>query len=208
MVHRLKHQGFTIIELMIATVIFSTVLLLCTYALIQIGRLYMKGVTMSRTQEVARSAITEIAQSIQFSGGPVLPDVTTPGTAGVPVVFCVDNNRYTFVSDRQLVDSGPLAPDQANQVLIRDTIAGCNPAASPQPPFNNPRELLANGMRIMDLSVTRASGNESYMISITVVFGDQDLLSADHKSCAANLSAGGGFCAVSSLHTTVQKRVK
>jgi prepilin-type N-terminal cleavage/methylation domain-containing protein len=62
-----SQKGFTIIELMISTVIFSLVLLGASAAIIQIGKKYSKGITYARTQEVARSTVDEIAQSLQFT---------------------------------------------------------------------------------------------------------------------------------------------
>jgi prepilin-type N-terminal cleavage/methylation domain-containing protein len=64
---RSQQKGFTIIELMISTVIFSLVLLAASAAIIQIGKKYSRGITYTRTQEVARSTVDEIAQSLQFT---------------------------------------------------------------------------------------------------------------------------------------------
>jgi prepilin-type N-terminal cleavage/methylation domain-containing protein len=40
-----NRSGFTIIELMIATAVFSVVLLLCATALVTIGNMYRRGIT-------------------------------------------------------------------------------------------------------------------------------------------------------------------
>ncbi len=59
---QLKPHGFTIIELLIATTIFSVVLLLAASGLLYIGRLYYKGLTSSATQEAARNIMQELTQ--------------------------------------------------------------------------------------------------------------------------------------------------
>ena len=61
----LDQSGFTLLELMIATTIFSVILLLCTVGLIQIGKTYYKGSAIVRTQNVARDITDNITQAIQ-----------------------------------------------------------------------------------------------------------------------------------------------
>src|SRR3990172_9120101 len=68
--------GFTIVELMIATTIFSVILLIVTFGMLQIGRTYYKGITLTKTQNAARSIIDTISQDIQFSGEGVTDSVS------------------------------------------------------------------------------------------------------------------------------------
>src|SRR5690606_22524615 len=82
-------KGFTIVELMIATSVFSVVLLLCTYGLLAIGRSYYKGVTISRTQETARLIVDDVAEAIQFNGGAV---VLNPAGR----MYCIGSRRYSY----------------------------------------------------------------------------------------------------------------
>src|SRR5437667_5654433 len=93
-----RTSGFTIIELMIATVIFSVVLLLITAGIMQVARVYYKGVTEANTQSTARSIVDTISQAIQFDGG----NITT--VAGVsPAYQCVNNQQFAFWKGKQLV---------------------------------------------------------------------------------------------------------
>lgn len=202
--------GFTIIELMIASAIFSVVLILCVTALLQIGRMYYKGVTSSRTQEAARTILDEISQAIQFSSG----QVTTP-SIGNPYRFCIDNKRYSVYTGKKLVDGVPDA-DQAKHVLVSDDAPGCpvtaqnlNNAAVILTPGS--RELLPAGMRISKLTIGEDSLTGLYTITVRVVSGDGDLLTnpadAPDASCAVSTRSGGQFCAMSELTTTVKKRL-
>jgi prepilin-type N-terminal cleavage/methylation domain-containing protein len=63
-----KQAGFTLLELLIATTVFSVILLLAATAMIQIGRTYYKGNQQTRVQETARDMIEQISKDIQFSG--------------------------------------------------------------------------------------------------------------------------------------------
>ena len=63
---RAEQNGFTIIELLIATTVFSLILLISVAGILQISRMYYRGVTQSRTQETARSIIDEVGEAIRF----------------------------------------------------------------------------------------------------------------------------------------------
>lgn len=124
-----KQKGFTIVELLVSTVIFSLILLGAMAALVQIGRLYYKGVTTSVTQEKARSTISEISQSIQFSSQDVTPPNVVLTGPQIPIVeadlgadaddvtafFCIGPRRYTYAIDRKM----SLNPDNTVPVSSR-----------------------------------------------------------------------------------------
>src|SRR3989344_6639968 len=134
MILRGRKEGFTIVELLIATSVFAVLLLLCSVALIQISRVYYKGVTTTRTQEASRNIIDDISRGIQFSGGTVtdpLPDVSQPGVS----YFCVNNARYTYKLDTQVTDNSPQGGlQQGYHALAQDTTNSCG--VSP-PNLNN-----------------------------------------------------------------------
>lgn len=199
--------GFTIVELMIATTVFSVILLLCATALVQIGRIYYKGVLSGKTQNTARSIMDEIASSIKYSGG----NIPTP----ISNVLCVGNLRYSFNVDYRLTDT---VGDPGNWALIVDKPSSCL-SGTPRVltsggdgPCNPPdcRELLSPGMRLSKFNITPppdGSGSNLYGIDIGVVSGEDELLNGAHTGCGAALNAGGQFCAASELTTYVQKRL-
>jgi len=194
---RRNSGGFTIIELMIATTVFSVILLLCATALVQIGRVYYKGVLSGKTQNTARSIMDEIASNIKYSGG----EIPTLG----PNVLCVGNLRYSFWIDQQLNDT--------NHALIADRPAVCKtdtpfPPADTCDPTLSCRELLSPRMRLSKFNIIPPpAGSTLYGIDIGIVSGETDLLDPTHKRCNVALNAGGQFCAVSELTTYVQKRL-
>src|SRR5215207_6103202 len=100
--------GFTIVEFMIATMVFSMVLLVCAYAIVHVGRMYYKGVITNRTQDAARRIVEDISAAIQFG-----PHNTDPGSffrttdlSLSPKSICIGSNRYTFTTDLAL-GTGP-----------------------------------------------------------------------------------------------------
>jgi len=204
----LNKKGFTIIELMIATMVFGVVLLFVTIAILQFTRVYYKGVTQANTQDTTRTLVDNITQAIQFNGGAIT--ATPPRVYGATAAFCVGNVQYTYVIGKQLVDSTPNAQQTWHSVVQRD-LGGCV-AGSPTPPmssqFTTGRELLAPKMRLSRLEVAPIGPNV-YRVTVKVVFGEDDLLinptAADAK-CRGQ--AGSQFCAVSEITTVVTKRVE
>ena len=96
----LASPGFTIIELMIATLVFSTVLLLCATGLISIGRMYQKGNTSRAVQETARSTVDIIKNDFELSGGTYKPFAFNSG-AGSANAFCIGDNLYAYQLNRK-----------------------------------------------------------------------------------------------------------
>ncbi len=200
-----RQTGFTLIELMIATTVFSMIMILCSIGLLQIGRYYYKGLTSAKTQEVARTVMDDIAQAIQFGG-------QTPSTiTGSPnKILCVGSRRYSFLEGVQLKD--PPSGSARRNVLVVDDFSGCSTVA--QDLNDNgviltatSKELLAPNMRLANLDVTETpAGSGLYEVTVRIVSGDDEVLTATLDSCK-NERDGTLFCAVSELKTTVKKRI-
>jgi len=149
-----KQYGFTLIELMIATSIFSLVLLMVAAGSIQIGKLFYKGYSSARAQNAAREIIDDITRVIQFGANDPTPwPIATQNlaaragsTADMPVsYFCIDTTRYSFIVDARNAAQGGYNEKNPNDklaphVLWRDTIpsaADCTGPADLQCPDPN-----------------------------------------------------------------------
>jgi prepilin-type N-terminal cleavage/methylation domain-containing protein len=213
-------RGFTIVELMVATAVFSVLLIVITVGILQISRVYYKGVTESNTQSTARRVIDIIAQSIQFSGSDIIttdPDAI-PGT---PYSFCIGNEQFSYALGYQVTENPDPSKYQTHHGLVQHTLAGCNGSSEPQDVSSasvQGRELLAPNMRLSKLNILSVGPN-LYRVDVRVVYGDDDLLHspsdpgselAPTRPDAACVSATAGtqFCAVAELSTIVRKRVQ
>lgn len=188
--------GFTIIELLIATVVFSVVLLVITTAIVQFGRLYYRGIVQARTQEVARNIAQDVAQNIQFGG-------TSPvnGTNAL----CIGGKRYSMVQNKQVGNGGGMTA----HALVLDTnattcqsinMSGSLPAGA--------REFLGDNMQLVNLAVRETAPNSGlWQVEVHVVYGDNDSFTDGSKSSCKAIILGGQFCAVSKLTTTVTQRL-
>lgn len=223
----INQRGFTILELMIATMVLSVILLLCTVAMINIGNLFYKGITESRIQDGVRGAIDQVAQDIEFEAAvPILP-VSTQTLTGYPGysvnTFCVGLERYTYVTGLNIGSAGynPANPadSQVQHILWRDRLSSTadstnckpvdltntNPEASSQTavPGTGGTELVPSGSRLTNFTVTAATNY--YVISLGMAYGDPSLTSGTPPLC--NGSAGDQFCATDSLTSTVGQRL-
>jgi prepilin-type N-terminal cleavage/methylation domain-containing protein len=206
-----RNAGFTIIELMIATMVFAVILLIITAGVISLTNQYYKGITSSNTQGVARAVMDTISQDIQFSNA--TPTGTQSNQAGTLGYFCTGSHLYTYKLGMQLIDGTPNA-DQTNDALVQSNL----PSACPDPASvtafpasgQNPRELLTPHMRLANLVVQPASVSGAWTITVRVVSGDIDRLTNGNGPTATCNNSGGAanqFCAVSELTTTVQQRL-
>jgi len=205
-------KGFTILELLMATAVFSVVLVLVTMGIMQITRVYYKGVTESNTQNTARTIIDTVSQAIQFSGGDVTttPVSVTPGT---DYAFCVGNEQFTYRLGWQVENRLDIPNNQTWHALVQDAVAdsGCGTTMPilTQEDVDG-RDLVGEHMRLSDLSVQMLSEN-MYRVSVKVAYGEDDLFNGNatlpSASCKGQ-NAGSAFCSVAELSTIVIKRVQ
>lgn len=219
MSHR-SQRGFTIIEFMIATMVFSVILLVVTAAVLYMSRAYQRSLYSSSTQAATSNLVDTVAQSVKFSTTPVLTG-GTPGN-GSTATICIGNRQLLYVIGRQL--GGSVAATSTRNVVVTRLNNNCqlNDIITTTP-AGSPKELLGRGMRLSKFSVVQT--NALYTITARVVYGDDDVLCSDSVagSCTspATMTAaqlrngdvrcrpgiGSEFCAVSELSTTVYRRL-
>lgn len=209
---RIKSQkGFTIIELLIATTVFSVVLLIVSTGIVRIGQAYYKGIIQNRTQEVARSISEEVSRSIQLADG---QKRDVPGQNK----FCIGDVRYTY-NIGQVV--GPGVIGLTTEKI--DPLASCADASG-----SFAQELLGPNMRLLRFSVNSADNNQGkvWRVEVRVAYADaqsNDLLTPykndgtpnnpatlandiSNATCKSGIP-GSAFCATAQLDTTVKKRL-
>lgn len=217
-----NQSGFTLIELLIATTVFSIILLTATATLIQIGRMYYKGVISSKTQGVSRTVIDDISRNLQFSSKTPTGPVQLSDEDENPKIFayCIGDDRYTFVKNiKQNADADANDPSQIKHVLWKDEApANCSettntPNLKSETPSVNGTELLEQNMRLADFRVEAVDPSTPglYNISITIIYGDNDLINFTNNDTSKPVNCkgsdvGGQWCAFSTLSTQVYKR--
>lgn len=209
-----QQKGFTIVELMIATSVFSVILLGATAATIQIGRLYYKGVIMSRVQQSSRRIMEDISRPIQFSGSDVrLSSPKTQVIGGLETgAICIGNKRFTYGINAQVDPNatGYTPAHKARHAMYQDELSGNNAPCTIldlTQALPAGRELVAENMRLARFNPTVT--DNIWSIDMLLIYGDDDLLAPDANAPerCKSLNAGSQWCATSELKTRVFKRI-
>jgi prepilin-type N-terminal cleavage/methylation domain-containing protein len=221
---RLQHNnqsGFTIVELMIATIVSSVILLVITYGIVHFTNDYYHGINASNTQATAQNAIDSVAHAIEFNAG------TTTGVDGITSsgVFCAGTQIFLYTAGKQLT----AAPNATNWGLYQLN----NPSANcvMPPDTSGGTELLGTNMRLAYIKLEQQSGTNVWNVDMRVAYGDPDLLcrksitGTTKGSCQPGATAyqtsdtlqgndvtcktqtGSQFCSISHLSTSVGQRI-
>lgn len=213
-----NQRGFTIVELLIATAVLSTLLVVVSIMMANIGKLYNKGINQAKMQDNVRSVVDEISDRLQLSN-------TDVGTAsdGATKAYCIGTTRYTYVLGQQLTD------DPASfykHVLWRDTVptGACgkvdgtatanlnNPDPSSGRGGNNGSELITTKSRLSKFSISPTIS--PYGVTMRLVYGDDDQLdnlavvgsNPNDPDAICISQSGSQFCATAALSVTVVQR--
>lgn len=208
------NTGFTIVELMIALTVLSTILLMGTVILIQIGALYAKGVNGASLQNATRNVLSDVSSSLQFSGDDLSVAADLPTGNGTLVkAFCIGSTRYSYVLNRELGTSDTTGTP-APHVLWRDTLpsAGtCTALDISNDSVNMATqgyEMVPEHIRLTKLAITQSPTNSDvYQIDVNMAYGDSDLFT-DPSSTICKGGPGTQFCGTSQLSNSVNRRIK
>jgi len=216
-------NGFTIVELMIATLVFSVILLVITFGVIRFSADYYRGVNSSTTQNTARGIIDSITQAIQFSGG-----IPTQPTANS---ICIGNQQLVYNLGTEITGPSDVGLNQTTNV-----------SCSTSPSTANGTELLGKNMRVTQLKVAEPTNPDGSLVfnnhtvwnvELSITYGDNDLLcdsslsptadggcnnnhtitdanivaAASHGALRCKSVTGSQYCDVVSLSTTVTRRI-
>lgn len=209
-----KTDGFTIVELLIATTVLTVVLVGASFVLVQVGRLYYKGTITAKTQAAGRNIVDSISRPIQLRGSGVRKEPVGPVN-----VLCVGNQRFTYQTQAQVGTGGSRRP----HAVWRDTIDNLDFCDDDVPDILNTsitltggESMLSDGMRLFDLDVEEVTdatgtGKGIYVVTVRIGYGDDvfttDPVSGIEDGCLSQI-AGGQFCAFAVYETTVNARIR
>lgn len=194
-----KQAGFTVVELMVATTVFSVILVVITMGVLHFTHSYYKGVYTSMTQATARTISDTVVQATQF--GSDLPVTYTYVDANyvldTPHYFCAGG--YVFVFDiGEKYEVGGAAEGMYMQPIPS---TGCGiPGVS-----TGRRQLLGNRMRVTYVNFEQSGS--AYTFDIKIAYGDDELLEGStgpEKQCTVD--AGSEYCAVARITATAERR--
>lgn len=207
---KLGKKGFTIIEVLIASMVFTTVLLLCMEGITRIAKVYIKNASISKTNEFAKAFTEEITQQIKYG-------------SSVPVYFKNSNNRLICVGGMAYVVKINRKIDD-NQDVKKRRDDGCNNFKD-NGFFDDPEavSIAPPRSRILIFDFEEYVNNEipvKYKLDIRIALGDGDLMVdnsgknaneddviLDQLKCKSGI-AGSEFCSVITLTTVATRRIR
>jgi prepilin-type N-terminal cleavage/methylation domain-containing protein len=210
-----KQTGFTLVELMIATGVFSVVISIGMYGFIQINRFYTRNLNIIRTQEAARNLMADIANQFQLTSGMYQGRTLDDGTR----VVCTGNKSYVYKINT-------VEDPTTNSHAI--TSYNISPGSCPDPQtLTDPVYLLKPGARIIQLDVTPYPNSNTgplFDITVALLFAPKDKASSldepgtdlidagtppgyNNWRCISSVK-GSEYCSLSRLSTSVYKRVQ
>lgn len=222
-----SQRGFTIVELMIATMVFSVIMLISSAVVVRFTSNFQRGVVQNTTQNAARSIIDSVTQTLQVA--PVGTFKVLEENSGARG-YCIDGMRYSYAL------GGQIGTDTSH-ALVQDTGLG-NACADPSDGVSRAqniassasgKELLSPNMRLANFTIREHPNGQLFYVNIKLAYGDEDLLcsQAVAGSCQSGAAAlnvnglsaaeldglqcrgdiGSQYCGVSELSTTVQRRL-
>ena len=216
-----KAAGFTIVELLLATAVFSFVLLVALAAFLGVGHLFYKGVSLTSTQSIANQVINDMSNNMIGASS-----VTKPTSSGGYTYMCIGNSRYTYtsVSGKTVYaqDSGGInynnGSSGGNYGLLKDQLPSNGSCLAPTAATlssNGAVEMLTTNMRVANVYICGVNASTTlYNIDIVVAYGDNSALTFGSApasqcgeptypkvSCQGNYS-NQAFCSVVKQDTT------
>ena len=199
MIKKMNQKGFTIVELLIATSVFATVLFIVTYGIIQISRMYTNGFIQTQTQNTAISISDQITKDLEFSSASV--NTEKKSSSENYYYFCTTQNEYYYQ---------PLGGLSEISLAYVNGGQCASPTASPSF-INSPhsQNLLSTSMEILNHSSydnqDMLTGNSGlYTVGINVLYGNQTNLEYNSNTnqfdCRPTVLVGP-FCAIYNLNT-------
>lgn len=190
MKNRRSQPGFTLIELMIATVVFSLVMLVLLASFLQIGRIFYKGISYASTQESGRAISESISDDVRFAKR-VTMSPTGPYRLGSSDTywFCIGKYRYTYTLYEQLSVADLNNPLKGVQRTVNESCAEPN---STQPGLSR-QQMLGPEMQINKFIFNCTNGR--CIINIRLVFfGAQNDVFASDSNPGNPLRSNDLYC--------------
>ena len=221
------NKGFTILELIIATTIFSGALLMLMLGFLSISNSYTKGLTVTETQNVSRNAINTISQSLEFGNSSSYqpPPAGAPSGGPYSAWFCADNYIFAYTLGQEVGVNGNDALEQVPHTTCPVAgVSGCPGQGTTKPTADSCAkspgavELLGPRMTLTTLGIT-SELEGTYQIDVGVAYGDPQFLHGVTVSGVINYydigsskvtctgTTADNFCATSELQTVIGPRI-
>lgn len=220
---KLNSKGFTIIELLIASVAFSFIIILITVLVIQVSKVYYKGIIISNTQNAARNIVLDVEKSIQFSSHLNSNFSSFSYRLGNSSSwinwYCVGDQLFAYQTLNEFSTSQTLLDSNGNYNIgfVYNLTSTCPSNLNGLDQYingsnnidhnNSFQELLGNGMSVRYFKIIPPLNNQNiWQIIISVGYGNVNLSiknpqNPSQYNCITQI--GDQYCATTNLTAEV-----
>jgi Tfp pilus assembly protein FimT len=202
-----KQDGFTLIELVLAMAFISALLLAIAMAIIQVGTIYNRGMTLKEVNQTSRSVSDDLTRSLTSSEAFTLSSKYVASSTGGRLCLgqysylwnyarsYQDTNRVEYANAATETATGPIrfvkVPDASGKYCVLQTngryldIQAADTVSTV--------ELLKAGDRALSIhqfAITSGAnafdpttGQQLYNVSFTIGTGNVSALTSDQSSC-------------------------
>ena len=164
-----KNKGFTIVETMIAVVIFTLIASIATFVTIQLSRSYQYGISKSKLDTSARNVNYLFNQAVQYSnstalmGSAVQPTDKSFGTLNTWKVWCAGTTRFSAH-----ISSGT---NQYPNGLYRDTVGSGATSCTGTPLSSSKVQLIPSDASISLFEVSVSNNGTVFRLQTAFEMG-------------------------------------
>lgn len=191
-----KQLGFTIIELMIAMIVFSTMMVIASTVIIGVSKQYQKSTKYSELNDASRNLHESLAQSIGYSSDGPYEVITTSGYKHI----CIGQDLYYW----KISSGANIYPGLFKYTFpYVGAACGFDPANLP-----NSVNLLPKDGFVTTFSISKIENTNSYDITTAFKIGTVDMYKdgSVNNNCLPT-QKGGEFCSEIIYNSTVSKRL-
>lgn len=197
-------SGFTIVELMTAMAFIAVLLLAIAGAVMQVGAIYNKGVTMKSVNQAGRVVLDDMKKAISESSPLAVEYVPQSNDQNTVIGGRLCTGHYSYIwnigvhiddnnpdSQKNHYDGAGNSAKPLRLVKVLDTDSKfCDPSVDPPILLDDSIELLSNGsvqtgdsqtvtgnLAVQDFHIERLTNNltsDTALYSITIVISDAD----------------------------------
>lgn len=207
-----QSDGFTLVELMLATAFFSFVMLFAVLGFMQINRTYHRGLAQKNLQNAARVVVDDIADQVRSAAAGSVTVLRPPGNN---FRLCIGSVRYGFnqhigaLPTDNSFTSEVFDDDLSRIVLARDpdpTKSCDGPGGTFTRHGAGNISLLDRGLLVQYLNLEQIGTTNTYRLTVVVSTGELDDFETFGLDAKCKVQTGDEFCHVTKLETAVTTR--
>ena len=192
---KIDEKGFTVIELMIATLIFSVILVAITAGVMNFTKAYYRSTFDSMTQNSVRNITEAVTKAVQFGKAPIVIPAA-PGSN----YFCAGGYMFVYTTNKsEMYTSGSTT---TGFYMKPNLDAGCT--YTPIAAGEKVTQFLTDRMSVQYVKFEQTSQGAN--ITVKIAYGDPTWLTTLGQNAQCTPGNGSQFCSVSAMTASATQR--